>query len=412
MVEAQEQASRHSIIDLTQGEDDEELIQVVSQAASRAHAAANRLTTQFDSLASVSKATAQAVFGIGKDSPPRKDVRPAKESQRGSEEDILSHQLLSLPDNELRTLSVGTKLQFRNDASPEKLLNYRPSISELAKRQDKPQASNSRPSRAAAQSARQRVSEWYNILNPLEAQLEASSTTPGNPGQPETDQWTPDCHLGAMLDNIDGGHNNVLPKGEVNALATSNGLNGSAFPLVGSNVSSELKRKRHSESSDSGPLSKQIKSQIHTVEPVKSNNELTPLSTGFKQTESNNVNASKIRPRLLLPKLAPSSDPNGRVQRLLIRGPADDCKSSSKDTTVAHAENQGTPKLAQCQTQDPSKDVALAKIFETLIYPSIQKHMKRHEKCLPNAELTAIGEQVSKTRVICQLLLGITRSLP
>lgn len=260
----------------------------------------------------------------------------------------------------------------------------------------------SRAPRKAASSASRAITGSYEILNPLEASLEARVTTPRKAGRPRKDEWTPTKKPGSGRGNkqseIVGSYNegrsiSPTPQGTTCLIPAKDESIPSAEASSVRTLSK--KRKRSSVSGDDVPppkgpgvaLSPLLKSD-NIADPHEKNCEL--LSTtqqlarmpelDFTRASWNAQTDSQSVPRGL--SVSSSSLP-------AVVTPVEDMVSQFNSSIALTA------------------NAVLTKIFDTIVYPAIKKATKHHKGSLHDDKLVLIGKSVScplsQSPVRCQL---------
>ena len=404
-----ETARSQSIIDLT-GDDEDGQLDTLHVAASKAQAAASRLSSQFKSLTAAAnrnpfehrKNVASKETTIGKEA-----GVAGKTLYRSDEVDRPPpHQSLS-SENKVKTPSKGPREgSFKAQVSFLDNKDIRRAggsdIEPPRKSKDVQHfgASNGRSPRAAAHAAERIIANTYNILNPLEEQQEANSRTPRKPGRPKIDQWTPN-HKKTKVPNHDkrGGIDSVVPVSQDLDTESSGEDYDSSGSLasVKPALTSEHKRKREDSSSDSASTSKQARLPI-------ANSKLDYGRNNPFQEASSLLPAGAV----LFKKLSREPDSEGNFGP--TPGPLIDTAASiSEKLSQQIAQTTLRPKhsMEMAETgdtgiggdptpiQDSTNFVALSKIFRLVIYPALKKAKTRHHDQLAEDDLVSISRTVA-----------------
>ena len=418
---AETQAARfHTIIDLTEEDGGRDQLRTLSSAASKAQAAATRLTTQFESLTSPPNGK-RLVHGIpngGNYSFPRANasiVKPDLYRDWTDAGETKAHILTPKPA--FPGPSAGPRLGI---SAPQTVLPSderfgpipppRLTNAVFSKGNGDLDISSTRPPRAAAQSAGQMITKTYDLLNPLEAQREASYSTPRKPGRPKVDHWTPKSHSGhgtTKTETRDAASRSspVSPVPHAANVWTAIIDDDSSAPehSAKSRLNLEHKRKRQKASPNSGLPSKHAKLDDHSSKPLSNaepsnlasvGKELSPLSRGShshpqsqviynledEPTGSAPISALETmaaRPNAVKPRKDQGSTDHEGLERIV--------GTSAKG---AH----GTTNIIQT----PSDELALRRIFETLVYTSIKFAQRPFKGQIPASEMFSIGKAVSE----------------
>jgi len=428
----------NNIIDLTEDENDSDQLETLSTAASKAQAAAARLTNQLESLASASNRYhfVNTVGGTGKIVPSGKNVRPATNGySKVSEAEIVLPSDLPSADTGLLSASTGPRSGVSGQREslplaerphswirPQLATNNRPLTPVPSTDCQKMSPSNTRSPRAAAQSAGRVIAQTYDMLNPLEAQQEAKLNTPRKPGRPKLDQWTPKSHPhhnSAKSENHDRDHRSSPTR----RIAQLDGHDDRDDDISTESASKEAgmtsrdTRRGRNASPESGLVSIQAEKQIRSLgsvnlldytETKSSRNELPLLAKESEMTEGDErIHASKENQPFSTPvsavntlatTLAPSEAHSTKVSS---RHESAD-KSVIEGATTAHQATALSEARAQ-PARAPTNMPALSKIFADVVFPAIKKAKKLHKEQLPEDELISIGKIVA-TEVVDQKL--------
>lgn len=375
-------AQSSNIIDLTEGDDADEDLDQLSSAASRAEAAASRLTNHLQSLTSTSK-TSPYGASSGQNSSSGKPSRPA--TNGGGilpGKDRVSQTRRPLPDSSLRSVITGPRLgtfglrgPSSHNESSMRMRYDRPATPAISKKSSEPNPSVVRSPRAAAQSAGRTIAKTYEVLNPLEAEREARINTPRKPGRPRMDQYTPNGQTSRYISktesrNTGGRSSTTSPTPRLNRIPTTETRTSPLADIAGSGVILNRKRKHQSGSPDSDPSAKHIR---HNVQ----NPAHESVSNNAASFDRSNTGRKPQAPRPS-PSLAP-----GFEEHLEEKG-----IGNFRATSSPEQPQQWNPK-------DPVDAVAHANVFSRVIYPGIRAAKKKYEDRFTEERLAAIGKGVS-----------------
>lgn len=378
---AQTQAARLSnVIDLTEEDDDEDTFQQLRIAASKAEAAASRVNGHLDSRISTSSPHSYNLDplkarnpSLGKVTSPAAAPGPHKITKADTTKSLpLLKKDAQAHSKDPKLGTVGPRRPPADAHSTTPFRDSRPKLSEPSRDGTNTAAPTLRSPRAAARSAGHAISETYDILNPLEAQQEAKNTTPKKPGRPKVDQWTPKSRSTNGAGRSDGGDCSSLPD-----KVQSNGrieMAGPQFPMLGSDPSLQLKRKRSSPSLESHRDSNSAKrpalhvanayAAVHDLEANESSARLGPVQSNHHPPKQMNTNSTSKRRH---DRLAPNLDDH-------------------------------LPKFARqyLSTLSSAQRKALRTIFDTMIYPAVVEAREGAHGSLTEEQLDLISNRVRR----------------
>lgn len=390
---AQTQAARvNNIIDLTEGEDGEDQLETLSEAASKAQAAASRLESQFRSTTSAPTVGQNGTIN-GQAPPKNITPRPTANGVRTkSREGMVPRTQIPLPDYGIRSPTTGPRI---NTLKPQEPIHDKAhSTSTRSNRPEKPETSGNGtaagtpvvgPPRAAAQYAGRNIDITYDIRNPPKAPREPSVLPPKQSGKPKLDRGiskrspkTSNTPLDNGAGKRDGWEtSNVSNPGSSNSRIhlspTRAGGNESASTVVRPNPARPVKRKRSSTSPQLDASAKSAK--LETLPSMSSSGNSGSLRNITMQTAQDVRNgacsADKCDHGLLTPGLG-DRDPKVKSRQEVVLGYLED---------------------------GPIFD-----IFTTIVYPALKKAKKRAKQSLSKDELMSIGESVRLTILLSRTI--------
>ena len=428
-------ARPQNVIDLTEEKDDKtQLQEVLSSVASKAQAAANRLTTQFESLTSPpnGKRPAQGRSGVGAHNFSRANasvVKPDPDRDWADTGETKAH--LPIPKPAFSGSNAGQESSLSvPQAVPDSKERFRPLSyprlkHEVSTKENRDlDLSTARPPRAAAQSAGQIIAKTYDLLNPLEAQREASNTTPRKPGRPKVDEWTPKSHSTHSTTKNEAASRSspVSPVPHAASVRTNIIKDDPSVTerSANSGLIFEHKRKRQKASPNPDLPSKHLKLGNPPTEPwhIAEPSTLIPA----KQTSSHPFRGSH-------------SHPQSQVTFNLEDEPTQSTPISDLDTlqelpnTVrpreasVRAEHEGLERIAGTSVigtppnvQSPNHELTLRRIFETLVYTSIKNAQRLFRGRIPANKMLsiskAVSEEVMEQKLKTLSLESLTRPSP
>jgi len=383
----------NNIIDLTEDDDDSDRLGALSEAASKAEAAANRVTSQLQSMTSAST--------VGqKDTPHRripsedKAVTLAANGVRTKPgEDTAPGTRLPMPDNGIqspitgpRIGSLGSRGPIHNEVRSTSTRSDRPQTPETSNDRTATDASAVRSPRAAAQYAGRDMANTYDILNPLEAQREASVLSPKIPGRPMLDQWRPEWNPKKSQSALNQGIENrekpdLSNKGNMGSAKsrmfvgpTNAGSNGLVSNIARPTPAPLVKRKR---SSASPPLN---------------------ISAKLARRDTSQSRYSSCIPESLEvgKSYTPSSGPPDTVQTAQhVRDTVGSVGKRDFGALTPRLDNHSSVLVSRQKLMLFSvENGPLFEIFKTIIYPALKRAKKRIKQSLSEDELLSISKSV------------------
>ena len=230
-----------------------------------------------------------------------------------------------------------------------------------------------RPSRAAAKSADRRISETYDILNPLEAQ-EPKVATPKKPGRPRLDQWTPKSRPNGSLEDL----SKALGITKEDAASNGNLSIAAHQPSAQASLESAVakKRKRSSHGYDSDRSYKSHKGLVVTLKPSERGSRPTRNGKPSAENSDQQIPSHNLQPET---NISNNSSRSGSSQA--ASGPNEVLSTIGKLPSVA---------------SDPADSDPFTRVFTTAVYPALTKAERKAQGRLPKAELLSIFRSVSK----------------
>lgn len=385
---AQTQAARFdNIIDLTEGDDDDGQLETLSEAASKAQAAAARWKRHFRLMTSAPTVGQNGTL-TRQNPPENKGHRPTangvqKNPRGGMVHDIRSH-------------STGPKIgTFVPQGALHDDTRSKPSRSEPLEILEMPEIPRNGIAtdalavgspKAAAQYPGRNATTTYDVHNPPEAQREARFLPPEQSGRPKLDQRMPKWKRKTSDTPLNDGvgkrveletltvNNPGSSNSRIHPSRTRAGVNESGSIVVGSNPTPQGKRKRSSTPPQSKVSAKSLKRETlasrnpsRQSESLCINERSTPSTVGSVTMQTGQDvregagSAGKRDPDLFIPDLAN----------------ADPIVNTRQEVVLSRIENG-----------------PISEIFKTIVYPALKRAKKRASQSLSEDELMSIGKSV------------------
>lgn len=382
----------NNIIDLTEGDDDDDQLETLSKAASNAQAAAARLTRQFPTTTSVPTVSQNGTL---------KRQRPSgnktfrfkvngirKKSRRGT----LPRSHSPLPDYDIRSPTTGPRMGTfvpqgppHDDTRSQSTRSDRPDTSEISRNSIASDAPAAGPPQAAAQYPGRDIAISYDKPKPPEAQREAS-VLPKHAGRPNPDQcipkWSPrtsitpsDDGVGKRVEReISNMSHPGLRTSRIHLSPTRAGSNESAPTIERPNSAPQGKRKRSSTSPQLDDAAKSAKWEI------------LPSSIPSEEPESLR-NSERTMPNTVL-----------SVTKQTAQEVRNGTGSAGNGQNALFLPGVGNryPKVNSRQEIVPSsvENGPIHEVFKTIVYPALKSAKKRAHQSLSEDELMSIGKSV------------------
>ena len=363
----------HNVIDLTGTDDDGDMLESLSVAASKAAHAASCLSYQFSLLTSAPNHWRDSHDDLTRQSTHFKSA--ADESSRAWDKNRLP-QTSSRIAGDAHDLNSGTMLrQADGKRSFDETKIPKPSSPLMISN-----APALRSPRAAARSAGRSISQQLDILNPLEAQ-EAKTTTPKKPGRPRLDQWTPKWRPKGAAQSLGKEHDQIRQRASPDGkheLISDKPMTRESFELAVAK-----KRKRSSPSPDSDrPTRSSKRIVVDSKQPSgysKIYTTVNPESEGSEQP---------LQSREVLPEVSISSGSGSGNSR--ANGTLSSTEFSKKLESMGYFNDFAF---------DPAESTALVTVFTTTVYPALKKAEKRAKDRFTEEQLQLISRSVSQSTV-------------
>ena len=391
-----EAAPPKNIIDLTGDDDDDDQLDTLHDAASKAEAAATRLSNRFKALAAAAHRNTFALKKVvEKETKIEDDAGSVSESVTEDDEVVKpTRPQLPVPKSKIQTPSEGPRLgsfkphiPFHNkrDVGHTSISDSGKPVS--SKDDQNITMSSGRIPRAAAHAAGRIIANTYDIHNPLEEQQDANSKTPKKSGRSKVDQWKP-THSQPKTQHHDkeSDMKTSVPVSSNPGAKTSNENRDFSNLLAParSDSLSEHKRRRQ----DSFPeISSSSRQTGHAVAQIKS----------LRKPENEQNGPLQESPSLLPDRAVRSQkkarERNSRGQYGPSRGSSiERTDTISKEPALQIAETTLPPK----RSLEPADFAALSKIFNGVVYPVLKKVKARYKDQLEEDDLLSISQTVAQ----------------
>lgn len=274
-------------------------------------------------------------------------------------------------------------------------------------------ATNRTP-RIAARDASRAITGSYEILNFLEARLEATTTSPRKPGRPKKDEWRPPHQSGSGHRREESKIKIIGPYSKPNSVSPTPRKKFDSTPATKDSTQSEAvsytltkKRKLSSASKDGTPLFKlsrtsslRLPQSDNTVNSVQTSHEVHGDTQQFSWKSNSDVVQPALRghkdPQLVREQSSILQISDSVKAKAILNAPTDSVPGSqwlaySMPADVAQAQEPSQ----SVSSHVPTVSAAVTNIYEMIVDPAIKKAEKRYKGRLPGDQLKSISRDVS-----------------